>query len=116
MECIKELIYFDSDFDVLIKERNKKGKLAKDLTLKKKCFDSVFTAAREGDVNTIRNLANESSSIIDSQTPVKKRTPLILSVMEMQLVNVKFLVDLGADQYHEDADGKTAVQYAQELE
>lgn len=32
--------------------------------------------------------------------------------MEMQLVNVKFLVDSNADQYHEDADGKTASQYA----
>jgi len=26
--------------------KNKKGKLAKDLTLKKKCFENIFTAAR----------------------------------------------------------------------
>lgn len=31
----------------------------------------------------------------------------------MQLVNVKFLVDLKADQYHEDNDGKNSAQYAQ---
>ena len=58
VDCIREIIYFDSDYDALIKMKNKKGKLAKDLTLKKKCFDSIFTAAREGDVNTIRNLLN----------------------------------------------------------
>ncbi len=58
VDCIRELIYFDSDYDALIKLKNKKGKLAKDLTLKKKCFDSIFTAAREGDVNAIRNLLN----------------------------------------------------------
>jgi hypothetical protein len=51
-------LLFDSDEDNLIKIKNKKGKLAKDLTLKKKCFDSIFTAAREGDVNTMRNLIN----------------------------------------------------------
>ena len=33
--------------------------------------------------------------------------------MEMQLMNVKFLVDSKADQYHEDADGKNATQYAE---
>ena len=33
----------------------------------------------------------------------------------MQLVNVKFLVDLKADQYHEDSEGKNAAQYAKEL-
>ncbi len=110
---MREIINFDSDHDSLINIKNKKGKLAKDLTLKKKCFDSIFTAAREGDVNTIRNLVNDKPTIIDSHTPIKVRTPLILSVMEMQLVNVKFLVDLNADQYHEDADGKTAAQYAQ---
>ena len=58
VDCIREIIYYDSDYDSLIKVKNKKGKLAKDLTLKKKCFDSIFTSAREGDVNTIRNLLN----------------------------------------------------------
>lgn len=58
-------------------------------------------------------MANEKVDIIDSATPLKNRTPLILSVMAMQLVNVKFLVDLKADQYHEDSEGKTAAQYAQ---
>lgn len=66
-------------------------------------------------MNTIRNLVNEKPTIIDTFTPVKNRTPLILSVIEMQLVNVKFLVDLKADQYHEDSEGKNAAQYAQEL-
>lgn len=40
------MVYFDSDSDNLIKIKNKKGKLPKDLTLKKKLFDNVFTAAR----------------------------------------------------------------------
>jgi hypothetical protein len=33
--------------------------------------------------------------------------------MEMQLVNVKFLVDSQADQYHDDVEQKTASMYAQ---
>jgi hypothetical protein len=58
VDCVREIIYFDSDYDSLIRAKNKKGKLAKDLTLKKKCFESIFTAAREGDVNMVRNILN----------------------------------------------------------
>jgi hypothetical protein len=61
----------------------------------------------------IRNLNNEEPALKDSATHVMNRTPLILSVISMQLVNVKFLVDLKADQYHEDAEGKSASKHAE---
>ena len=54
--CIKYLLYSDSDFDKLQKMQNTRGKLAKDLTVNKKPFENIFTAAKIGDVNQVRKM------------------------------------------------------------
>ena len=50
------MLYSDSDYDKLREIKNSRGKLAKDLTINKKPFESVLTAAKEGDVNLVRKL------------------------------------------------------------
>ena len=58
--CVKELISADADNDKLREIRNTKGKMAKDLWNNTKVFQNIFTAARKGDVNTIRKLISEN--------------------------------------------------------
>ena len=89
--------------------------MAKDLWNNTKVFRNIFTAARKGDVNTIRKLISENQSLKDSVTPIKERTPLIMAVRARSLISVKYLVENGADQYHEDKDGRNARWYAEEL-
>ena len=57
--CVRELIWADSDSDKLREVRNSKGKMAKDLWNNTKVFQNIFTAARKGDVNTVRKLISE---------------------------------------------------------
>ena len=105
----------DSDADKLRSMRNSKGKLAKDLWNSTKVFHNIFTASRNGDVNTIRKMITNKPELKDSVTPVKERTPLIMAVLAKSLISVKYLVENGADQYHEDKEGKNAATYAQEF-
>ena len=49
-------MYFDSDLDKLHKMPNTKGKLAKDMTVNKKPFESIFRASKNGDVNQVRKM------------------------------------------------------------
>ena len=91
--------------------RNSKGKMAKDLWNNTTVFHNIFTASRKGDVNTVRKLIYEKDELKDSVTPKKERTPLILAILAKSLISVKFLVENGVDQYHEDKDGKTAGQH-----
>ena len=69
---------------------------------------------RTDNVNIIRKSIAANSSIKDSVTPAKERTPLIIAVMSKSLASVRFLIDSGADTYHEDKDGKSASQYCEE--
>lgn len=55
-DCIRYLLYFDSDFDELQAMKNTKGKVAKELTIHKRSFENIFTAARSGDVNLVRKM------------------------------------------------------------
>lgn len=112
--CLKELLVRDGDWDKLITMRNSKGKLAKDLCSNTGAFENIFTAVRTDNVNIIRKSIAANSSIKDSVTPAKERTPLIIAVMSKSLASVRFLIDSGADTYHEDKDGKSASQYCEE--
>jgi hypothetical protein len=85
-------LFFDSDFDKLQEIKNVKGKFAKDLTVNKKHFENVFTAARKGDVNQVRKMVSEDVSLKRITTPTKERTLLILAVLNQHLLIVKFLV------------------------
>jgi hypothetical protein len=62
------------------------------LTINKKPFENVYTAARKGDVNQVRKMVSEDSSLSKIITPAKHRTLLILSVLNQHLLIVKFLV------------------------
>ena len=85
-------MFFESDFDKLQEMKNSRGKLARDLTVNKKPFENVFTAARKGDVNQVRKMVSEDPSLRKIMTPSKERTLLILSVLNRHLLIVKFLV------------------------
>jgi hypothetical protein len=50
----------------------------------------------------IRKIIADNPPLKDTVTLQKERTPLILAVLAKSLVSVKFLVDNGADTYHED--------------
>lgn len=43
--------------------KNSRGKLAKDLTVNKKPFENVLTAAKLGDVNLIRKMICENGEL-----------------------------------------------------
>lgn len=63
VSCIKYLLYFDSDYDKLQAIKNSRGKLAKDLTVNKKPFENVITAAKVGDVNLVRKMISENGEL-----------------------------------------------------
>lgn len=91
-ECIKHLLFFDSDFDKLQTLQNSRGKLARDLTVNKKPFESVFTSAREGNVNQVRKMIAETPTLKSIRTPGKCRSLLILAVISQHLLLVKLLI------------------------
>ena len=89
---MKYVLTQDSDKDTLRELRNSKNKKAKDLTYNTSMFDNIFTAARNGNTNTIRKLILNDSELKDQATIHKNRTPLIIAVISQQLGSVKFLL------------------------
>lgn len=85
-------MYFDSDYDKLQEIKNTKGKLARDLTVNKKPFENIFTAARKGDVNQVRKMITENVTMKKLTTLEKDRTLLILAVLNRHLLVVKYLI------------------------
>lgn len=118
MTVAEELVRFDSDSERLVGMVNSQARTPIALSQgdnMKQAFTTLWKAASDGDLDHARLLLRRGTSI-NLMTEKNKHTPLILAVQKNRVLMVKFLLEQKADVGILDADGKNAVQYAQEFD
>ena len=114
----EELVRFDSDQNRLVSMLNSQSRtpiaLAQGNNMKL-AFKTLWKAATEGDLDQARLIVRKGVDV-NMMTEKNRSTPLMLAVQRNRVLMVKFLVEQKASMVAVDADGKSAMQYAQEFD
>ena len=114
----EELVRFDSDQSRLISMLNSQSRtpiaLAQGDNMKQ-AFKTLWKAAAEGDLDQGRLIVRKGVDV-NMMTEKNRCTPLMLAVKRNRVLMVKFLLEQKASAAVVDADGKSALQYAQEFD
>ena len=98
-KAVRFIAKYDADYDRLQKMRNSQNKLpieiAHDPSIKP-YFDTLFHAAKEGNLDLTTKLLNEKEDI-NEQTQFLQNTPLHLAVINNHYLEVKLLIKEGCD-------------------
>ena len=98
-KAVRFIAKYDADYDRLQKMRNSQNKLpieiAHDPSVKP-YFDTLFHAAKEGNLDLTTKLLNEKEDI-NEQTQFLQNTPLHLAVINNHYLEVKLLIKEGCD-------------------
>ncbi|EAS06627.2 ankyrin domain protein (macronuclear) [Tetrahymena thermophila SB210] len=116
-DAVQLLQVYDADYEKLKYMTNSQGKTAKQIVTNEETRFALFTlwnAAREGNLDVVRRLTTLGNDI-DGQTVYNRMTPLMFAVQNQHYLIVKFLVENGANSGIQDANGKTAFDYANEV-
>ena len=99
-QIIKLLMKFDADRDKYRSLKDARGKTAiqliSDTTKYLGCFQNIWQAAREGDLDQIRRVHIQGGDL-NCKTLESELTPLHLAVQGQHFLVVKFLVENGAN-------------------
>ena len=105
---------YDADKNILQTQRNSQNKLAIEIVKTpniKPFFISLWHAAKEGDLDMIRQLLNDGENI-NEKTIFNENTPLHLSVFNNHYLAVRLIMDSGGDANIRNKDEVTPVDYA----
>ena len=91
---------YDADFDKLKNTRNSQNKLLIEIVRDpsvKQYFMTIFQAAKEGNLDMIKNLINKDNSNLNKQTTFLRNTALHLAVLNAHYLEVKLLIGKGCN-------------------
>jgi ankyrin repeat protein len=114
-KAVRYLIKYDADYDILQTNRNSQNKLAIEIVRDpsvKPNFISLWHAAREGDLDMIRQLLNEGEKI-NEQTIFLRNTPIHIAVLNNHYLTVRLLLNEKANFELRNKDEITPVEYAE---
>ncbi|CAD8132274.1 unnamed protein product [Paramecium pentaurelia] len=106
---------YDADEDRYCAMRTSKGQTADQMTTDsevKFAFKTLWSAARDGDLDTVRKLVTLNHPI-NEQSYGNKFTPLILATRGSHFLIVKYLLSENADKTLKDKYGNSALDYAE---
>ncbi|CAD8136125.1 unnamed protein product [Paramecium octaurelia] len=106
---------YDADEDRYCAIRTSKGQTADQMTTDsevKFAFKTLWSAARDGDLDTVRKLVTLSHPI-NEQSYGNKFTPLILATRGNHYLIVKYLLSENADRTFKDKYGNSALDYVE---
>jgi hypothetical protein len=113
-KTVRFISKYDADFDILRDTRNSQNKLpieiVRDPTVKP-YFNSLWHAAKEGNLDMTRNILNDGEDI-NEQTQFLKNTPLHLAVINDHYLEVRLLLENNANCDLKNKDDKTVYQYS----
>jgi ankyrin repeat protein len=114
-KAVRYLIKYDADYDILQTSRNSQNKLAIEIVRDpsvKPYFISMWHAAREGDLDMIRQLLNEGERI-NEQTIFLRNTPAHIAVLNNHYLTVRLLHNEKASFEIRNKDEITPIEYAE---
>ena len=112
--AVRFIVKYDADNNSLESLRNSQNKLPIEIVknpLIKPYFISMWHAAKEGNLDMIRQLLNEGEEI-NEQTTLLRNTPLHLAVFNNHYLLVRLLLEHNADLESRNKDGVTPADYA----
>ena len=98
-KAVRFIVKYDADYDRLQNMRNSQNKLPIEIVHDpsvKPYFDTLFHAAKEGNLDLTNKLLNEKEDI-NEQTHFENNTPLHLAVFNNHYLEVKLLLTKGCD-------------------
>lgn len=84
------------------------GLTAQEATEEESAEADVWTAASEGDIETLKALVEAGADLNSARSTVETELPLMLAVRERHAETIKWLVDNGAEVDKRDINGNTA--------
>ena len=113
-KAVRFIAKYDADYDRLQKMRNSQNKLPIEIVHDpsvKPYFDTLFHAAKEGNLDLTNKLLNEKEDI-NEQTHFENNTPLHLAVFNNHYLEVKLLIREGSNPDIENKYSLRPFQYA----
>ena len=114
-KAVRFISKYDADYDRLQNMRNSQNKLPIEIVHDpsvKPYFDTLFHAAKEGNLDLTNKLLNEKEDI-NEQTQFENNTPLHLAVFNNHYLEVKLLLKEGCDPTIQNNYGALASRYAE---
>jgi ankyrin repeat protein len=116
-KTVRFISKYDADYDILKNMRNSQNKLPIEIVRDpevKKYFNSLWHAAKEGNLDLTVNLLNDGEDV-NQQSQFEKNTPLILATLNAHYLEVRLLLEHKASIDIKNKDDKTASDYASEM-
>ncbi len=116
-KTVRFISKYDADYDILKNMRNSQNKLPIEIVRDpevKKYFNSLWHAAKEGNLDLTVNLLNDGEDV-NQQSQFEKNTPLILATLNAHYLEVRLLLEHKASIDIKNKDDKTASDYANEM-
>lgn len=114
-ELIEFYVRLDSDYNTLRGERDIKQRKPKDFDISGKFseyFSHVWDYAREGNEAKLREVISRGVYDVNEPTPQLNLTPLHFAVEAKQLLVIRTLMELGADQHRRSTQGVCPIDIA----
>ena len=114
-KTVRFLSKYDADYDILKNSKNSQNKLPIEIVREisiKTHFITLWHAAREGNLDIIRQLINDGENINELST-FMKNTPLHFAVLNNNYLMVRLLLSNNAVIDMRNKDGITPVEYAE---
>lgn len=112
--AVKYISKYDADLNHLQNCRNSQNKLPIEIVMTpsvKPYFISLWQAAKDGDLDMMRNCINDGENV-NEQTTFLKNTALHLATLNNHYLAVRLLLEIGSDPSISNKDGLTSVDYA----
>lgn len=112
-EAVRYISKYDSDLKHLQTTRNSQNKLPVEIVMTpsiKPYFVSLWQAAKDGDLDMIRQCINDGENI-NEQTTFLKNTALHLATLNNHYLAVRLLIENGSDTSIRNKDGLTPADY-----
>ena len=113
---IRFICKYDADKEILINQRNSQNKLAIEIIKTpeiKRCFTTLWSSSKEGNLDNIRQLIINEGENVNEQTSFNQFTPLHFAVLNNHYLAVKLLLELKADSYLINKEGINSLEYAE---
>jgi ankyrin repeat protein len=114
-KAVRYLAKYDADYDILQTTRNSQNKLPVEIVRDpsiKPYFVSLWHAAKEGNLDMIRQLINDGENI-NEQTVFLKNTPAHLAVINNHYLAVRLLYTFGANFSINNKFNVSPIEYAE---